>query len=91
MSEQQPNNRKAVYTIVEREGHKARFVRLGIAFVNRDGSLNVVLDALPVSGTLHIRDFPPREGEDDAAVAPTPPVAATTSAPKTSRKDRAAA
>ena len=56
--------RKAVYTIIESGGgNKSRWVRIGIAFVNRDGSYNVVLDALPVTGTLHIRDFPPREGE----------------------------
>lgn len=33
--------------------------RVGIAFVNRDGSLNVKLEALPVSGELHIRDYVP--------------------------------
>lgn len=37
-----------------------RFVRVGVAFENRDGSLNVLLDALPLSGRLHIR---PRAGE----------------------------
>jgi hypothetical protein len=58
-------SRKAVYTIVERgTGKPSRWLRIGIAFVNRDGSLNVILDALPVTGTLHIRDFPPREGEE---------------------------
>ena len=60
MSDQK--NRKAVYTVVEREGKKPIWLRLGIAFVNRDLSINVVLDALPVTGKLHIRDFPPREG-----------------------------
>lgn len=56
------NNRKAVYTIVEREGKKAVWIRLGIAFENRDGSLNIILDALPVSGKLHVREFAEREG-----------------------------
>lgn len=63
------SERKAVYTIVDQgEGKKARWMRVGIAFVNKDGSLNLVLDALPVSGKLHVRDFPEREpGEDEAA------------------------
>ena len=51
---------KVVYTIVERgEGKKPMFVRVGAAFPNRDGSLNVKLDALPTNGTLHIRDHEP--------------------------------
>jgi hypothetical protein len=51
---------KAVYTIAERNGRK-HWVRIGIAFVNRDGSYNVRLDAVPVNGSLHIRDASPRE------------------------------
>ena len=51
---------KAVYTIVERKGPggevKKYFLRCGIAFENRDASFNVRLDAIPVNGTLHIRD-----------------------------------
>lgn len=71
MSKDQPNGngRKAVYTIVEREGAKARWVRIGIAFVNRDESLNIVLDALPVNGRLQVRDFPDREEGDLATDA----------------------
>jgi hypothetical protein len=42
------------YTIVER-GQKSFWVRCGIAFQNRDGSWNVKLDALPVSGELQLR------------------------------------
>lgn len=52
---------RTVYTIVERGGHKKIWLRIGVAFVNRDGSLNVRLDAMPVSGQLHIRDSPPRD------------------------------
>jgi hypothetical protein len=51
---------KHVYTIVEREGQeKNRWVRVGIAFVNRDQSLNIRLNALPVNGLLHVRDPQP--------------------------------
>ena len=52
-----PSKIKLVYTIVEREKDKKKFwVRVGVAFVNRDGSLNVRLDAMPVNGRLQIRD-----------------------------------
>ncbi len=56
---------KAVYTIVNdyRRQPSANpdrkvWVRIGSADVTKDGSINVVLDALPVNGTLHIRDVP---------------------------------
>jgi hypothetical protein len=51
---------KMVYTITER-GERSFWTRIGIASVNRDGSLNVRLDAIPVNGTLHVRDWTPRE------------------------------
>lgn len=70
------STRKAVYTIIESSADKKRWVRIGIAFVNRDGSLNVKLDANPISGELHIRDFPPRDSEsaveDPVSPAGTP-------------------
>ena len=85
MIENNPN-RRAVYTIIESEseGRKSRWIRVGIAFVNRDGSLNVLLDALPVNGKLHIRDFPP-EGETN--VGSTPSVAEP---PAPARRNQAA-
>ena len=54
----QRTNWKAVYTIVER-GDKRYWIRLGTAFVNGDGSLNVKLDATPMNGMLNIRDPDP--------------------------------
>ena len=57
---------KIVYTIVERPHTGKKFwVRVGAAFVNRDGSLNVHLDAMPVNGELQIRDYVPSERPDD--------------------------
>ena len=54
MSEKKP---KGVYVIIERDTlEKPVFRRIGTAFVNRDASLNVYLDAVPISGRLHIRD-----------------------------------
>lgn len=32
------------------------WVRAGSAFVNKDGSLNVLLDVLPLDGKLHVRE-----------------------------------
>jgi len=53
---------KDVFSIQEKEGEeKNHWSRIGVAFVNRDNSLNVVLDALPLSGRLHIRDRKPPE------------------------------
>jgi hypothetical protein len=49
--------RKAVYTIINREGvERGYWLRLGTAFINRDDSLTVYLNALPVNNRLHIRD-----------------------------------
>jgi hypothetical protein len=60
---------KAVYTVVEGKDDKSYWRQLGVAFVNRDGSINVLLDALPVNGRLQIRDAEPRTGESDRAGA----------------------
>ena len=46
-----------VFTIVDKEGFERSFwVKVGACFPNRDGSLNVYLDALPLNGRLQIRD-----------------------------------
>jgi hypothetical protein len=51
---------KDVYVISESKNgedkQRSRWVRVGVAFDNKDGSLNVLLDALPLSGRLHIRE-----------------------------------
>lgn len=61
---------KAVFTIVEDEKlEKPLFRRIGTGFVNRDDSLNIFLDALPVSGKLHIRDVEPREPRERTEAA----------------------
>ncbi|MBN2193454.1 MAG: hypothetical protein JW751_11615 [Polyangiaceae bacterium] len=51
---------KIVYNVTERAG-RSYWNRVGIAFVNRDGSLNVRLESLPVSGEMQIRDQAPRD------------------------------
>jgi hypothetical protein len=60
----QQKGRLDVFTIVERENAPRPFwVRLGTAFQNKDGSLNVYLDALPVNGKLQIRTAERRESD----------------------------
>ncbi len=58
---EETTKRKAVYTIVESsktDPSRKIWRRVGTAFVNADGSLNIQLDALPTNGTLHVRDDP---------------------------------
>ncbi len=45
----------AAYNVVERNG-KRFWSRVGSAFVNRDGSMNIYLDALPIGGKIQIRE-----------------------------------
>ena len=45
-----------VYTIVDKEGFERSFwLKIGAAFRNRDNSINLYLDALPLNGRLQIR------------------------------------
>src|SRR5688500_1466526 len=50
---------KTVYALTEREVN-TYWTRIGVAFVNQDGSITAKLDAFPVSGNLQIRDEEPR-------------------------------
>jgi hypothetical protein len=59
------NKMKVVYTINER-GERSFWTRIGVAYVNRDGSLNVKLDAVPVNGTMQVRDWTPRDDQPGA-------------------------
>ncbi|MBI4239327.1 MAG: hypothetical protein HY696_13040 [Deltaproteobacteria bacterium] len=51
---------KEVYCITERDNMKPLWTRIGVGFVNRDDSINLLLDLLPVSGRLQIRNAQPR-------------------------------
>lgn len=53
----QNGKRLAVFTIVEMNEERALWRRVGNAFLNRDGSYNLYLDALPVNGRLHMREY----------------------------------
>ena len=51
-----------VYTIVEKPGaDKDYWMEIGIATVNRDSSISAKLDALPVNGRVHIREYEGRK------------------------------
>jgi hypothetical protein len=53
---------KTVYTVLDRGSGRPYWMRVGIGWENRDGSIQVRLDAVPSTFTLHIRDWqPPRE------------------------------
>lgn len=63
---------KIVYVISDRNNRKY-WNRIGVAFLNSDGSVNVKLEAIPVSGEMQIRDYVPREevaSEPTASVSP---------------------
>ena len=51
---------KMVYTITERDNGKSFWTKIGIGFVNTDGSINLKLDAIPIGGhSIQIRDYEP--------------------------------
>ena len=65
MKTQNGNTMQAVYNIVDLDNEKKPiWTRIGTSFTNRDGSMNVYLDALPLNGKLHIRDFEPRKSAE---------------------------
>lgn len=53
MSENVP---KDVFNIVEGKDGKSRWIKIGSAFVNKDGSINAILDVYPRDGKLQIRE-----------------------------------
>jgi hypothetical protein len=68
----EPTPFKVAYVITERND-KQYWNRIGVAFTNKDGSINVKLDALPTAGQLQLRDYEPREDFDTGNV-PRPKV-----------------
>ena len=64
-----PGKRLTVFAIKETDRRGTIWVRIGSAFVNKDESINVWLDALPIDGKLHCREAMPER----QAVAGAPP------------------
>lgn len=69
---------KIVYVVTTRND-KSYWNRIGVAFVNSDGSLNVKLDAVPVDkdATMQIRDYVPREDGETLSNGSSESVAAS--------------
>lgn len=64
MANQKPDY--AVYTIVENNGSGEDYwQRVGSAWTNKDGSINLSLNALPLNGKLHIREPKAEEASDN--------------------------
>jgi hypothetical protein len=57
MDEQTNRTMKVVWTVVDRGQGKSFWTRVGVGFVNRDGSLTLRLDAVPINGTLQVREW----------------------------------
>jgi hypothetical protein len=64
---------KVVWTVVERGQAngvtKSYWSRIGVGFVNRDGSLTLRLDSIPLSGNLQVREWEPYDRRADAGEA----------------------
>ena len=64
MSNGSRSETRTAFALTERND-KTYWTKIGIAYVNKDGSLTCKLDALPVSGTLQIRsEDTSRNGEE---------------------------
>lgn len=67
MTKQNEANRPthAIYQVIG-EGDKARWIRIGAAWANRDGKgFNLKLDAYPVSGRTVIREVQEETRDED--------------------------
>lgn len=64
----QYGKRYTVFSIRKAErGDASVWTRAGNAFLNKDGSLNLYLDVLPMSGVLHVREaVEERRAENDS-------------------------
>jgi hypothetical protein len=74
--DEQPKNMKIVWTITERTTNgatKSFWTRVGVGFVNRDGSISLRLDCIPISGTLQVREWEPMDRQKDASPNPNEP------------------
>ncbi len=58
--------RKRVVCPVTGKDGKTHWLRMGSAFLNKDNSINLYLDCLPVNGRLQVRDWddPPWEKKE---------------------------
>lgn len=60
------NARLAAFALTEKttpEGAKTFWTKIGVAFRNKDDSITIKLDALPLSGTMQIREDTQRDSK----------------------------
>ena len=65
--------RLQVYSIKQLQGERTDgktdvWTKAGSAWVNRDGSMNLYLDVLPINGRLHVREAPDKRDIASSAV-----------------------
>ena len=65
-----PRNKKVLCPMEGKNG-KTFWLRVGNAYVNRDGSTNVWLHAYPANGKLHIRDIDERDRTSNDQQSPS--------------------
>lgn len=78
-----PGKRLAVFSIKKPKDKEGRpigqtvWVRAGSAWVNKDNSMNIYLDVLPLDGTLHVREAAEKRdpARDPATTVPVTPIA----------------
>jgi hypothetical protein len=73
MDEQTSKTMKVVWTVVDRGQGKSFWTRVGVGFVNRDGSLTLRLDAIPISGTLQVREWQEHDRRAESMDTPARP------------------
>lgn len=66
MATTEPKTTLEVYTVIEsrREGDRNYWHRVGSAWKNRDGSLSIKLNSLPMNGELIVKKPRPRDDSD---------------------------
>ena len=68
--EEQAKTMKVVWTVVDRGQGKSFWTRVGVGFVNRDGSMTLRLDAIPMSGNLQVREWEAFDRRSETAETP---------------------
>ncbi len=57
MEPMNPSSKKRVLCPVSTKDGKTFWVKMGNAYVNKDNSINLYLDGLPINGRLQIREW----------------------------------
>jgi hypothetical protein len=59
--------------MISQNGDRSFWTKIGVGHVNRDGSINLVLDAIPLGAhKLQLRDYTPRDAEPREGAPPRP-------------------